>query len=173
MPIPRLRQKMLFLKRETTEAVRRAIDGLPCNLQLPSVMRFFEEMSFQDIGRKLNISSENARKRIQHARTIIKEPFISLPEWNRRFVAGHEKDENQDRSTCEFPSGHSDIADLKSDTIKPCIAPYRLIRAQMRSGMEIELYVLLKTMPERIHQKIRTLQKYVEKHPARGKKDWN
>ena len=44
----------------------------------------------------------------------------------------------------------------------------------MRSGMEIELYVPLKTMPKRIHQKIRTLQKYVEKHPKSWeKKDWN
>ena len=136
------------------------------------MMRFFQDMSYQDISRRLNISSENARKRIQHARTIIQDqlnPYLrgtGDPQIERKEGA------NQVEDTCELPSEHSEFDELKNDLIKPCIAPYRLICVKLRNEMEMEYYVPLKSLPKRVQQKIRTLRKYVQKHPGSWRKKW-
>jgi RNA polymerase sigma-70 factor (ECF subfamily) len=159
-----------LLKSEMSTAIRRAIEGLPCNLQLPSVMRFFQEMSYQDIAQKLYISPENVRKRIQQARAIIREKLNPYLSGAGEPLIETKEGKNQDENTCELPSEHSDVEDLESDTIMPCIAPYRLIRVKLRNGMEMEYYVPLKSMPKGVHQKTRTLQKYVQKHPRSWRK---
>ena len=159
-----------LLQREMSKAVRRVVKILPCRLQLPSMMRFFQEMPYQDIARQLKITPANARKRIQQARAIIQEqinPYLNGagdPHFEMKESKG------QDENTCELPSEHSDVEDLESDTIKPCIAPYRLIRVKLRNKMEMEYYVPIKNMPKRIHQKIRTLKKYLQKHPRSWRK---
>ena len=159
-----------LLQSEISTAVRRAVKVLPCRLQLPSMMRFFQEMSYQDIARQLNITPANARKRIQQARAIIQDQIDPYEKGIGDPLLEMDAGKNQDENTCELPSEHSDVEDLESDTIKPCIAPYRLIRVKLRNKMEIEYYVPIKNMPKRVHQKIRTLGKYVEKHPRSWRK---
>ena len=159
-----------ILQAEMSTAVRRAVNVLPCRLQIPSMMRFFQEMPYQDIARQLHITPENARKRIQQARAIIQDQLKPYLKGIGDPSSPMKEDDNQEENTCELPSEHSDVEDLESDTIKPCIAPYRLIRVRLRNGMEMEYYVPLKSMPKRVHQKIRTLRKYVQKHPRSWRK---
>jgi len=52
--------------------IRLAIQELPTRLSLPFLMRFEEEMSYGDIAKKLDISEDNAYKRISQARVILK-----------------------------------------------------------------------------------------------------
>jgi RNA polymerase sigma factor (sigma-70 family) len=52
--------------------IRLAIQELPTRLSLPFLMRFEEEMSYGDIATKLDISKDNAYKRISQARVILK-----------------------------------------------------------------------------------------------------
>lgn len=52
--------------------IRLAIQELPTRLSLPFLMRFEEEMSYGDIAKKLDISKDNAYKRISQARVILK-----------------------------------------------------------------------------------------------------
>jgi transposase-like protein len=52
--------------------IRLAINALPIRLSLPFLMRFEEEMSYADIAKKLDISRDNAYKRISQARVILK-----------------------------------------------------------------------------------------------------
>lgn len=62
----------LFTK-EMFAHIGRIFDDLPPRLREPTRLRFFGEMSYQDISEHLTISNENVRKRIQQARTIVRE----------------------------------------------------------------------------------------------------
>jgi len=52
-----------------------AIDELPIRLQETFILHFQEELSYQEIAEKLNISYDNVRKRISQARTILKQRY--------------------------------------------------------------------------------------------------
>jgi len=62
-----------FLTQEVLSKVRHAVDDLPPRLREPFVLRFFQEMAYDDIAAKLMLSTENVRKRIQQARDILKD----------------------------------------------------------------------------------------------------
>lgn len=62
-----------FLTQEVLSGVRHAVDDLPPRLREPFVLRFFQEMAYDDIAAKLMLSTENVRKRIQQARDILKD----------------------------------------------------------------------------------------------------
>ena len=62
-----------FLTQEVFTDVCNAIDDLPPRLREPFVLRFFQEMTYDDIANKLTLSAENVRKRIQQARDILKD----------------------------------------------------------------------------------------------------
>ena len=60
-----------LLRRELSSCVRIAIHDLPARLRQPVVLRFFSDMPHRDIAERLELSSENVRKRLQYARGIL------------------------------------------------------------------------------------------------------
>lgn len=60
------------LNRERDIYIRAAINALPANLRIAFILRYYQEMSYSDIAQQLAISNDNARKRVQQARTILK-----------------------------------------------------------------------------------------------------
>jgi RNA polymerase sigma-70 factor (ECF subfamily) len=62
-----------FLTQEALSRVRHAVADLPPRLREPFVLRFFQEMTYDDIATRLTLSAENVRKRIQQARDILKD----------------------------------------------------------------------------------------------------
>jgi RNA polymerase sigma factor (sigma-70 family) len=61
------------LTRELRESIARAIATLPPRLRDVVRLRFLEEMSYDAIAKTLSITSENARKRVQQARTALQQ----------------------------------------------------------------------------------------------------
>ncbi len=59
------------LRCEQGRYIRRAINSLPPRLREPCILRFYQEMSYSDIARKLALSLDNVYKRIQQARKIL------------------------------------------------------------------------------------------------------
>ncbi|MBS3027515.1 MAG: RNA polymerase sigma factor [Dolichospermum sp. DET50] len=51
------------------------IDELPSRLRETFILHFKEQLSYQEIGEKLNISYDNVRKRISQARAILKQRY--------------------------------------------------------------------------------------------------
>lgn len=69
-----------ILGREIAVYIRQAVNALPARLHQPFTMRFDWEMSHLEIAKRLDISPDNARKRIQQAREILQkqlEPYFS------------------------------------------------------------------------------------------------
>jgi len=60
-----------LLRRELSSCVRHAIHDLPAALRQPVVLRFFRDMPHRDIAERLELSSDNVRKRLQYARGIL------------------------------------------------------------------------------------------------------
>jgi RNA polymerase sigma factor (sigma-70 family) len=60
-----------LLRRELTSCVRHAIHDLPAGLRQAVVLRFFRDMRHRDIAERLDLSSDNVRKRLQYARGIL------------------------------------------------------------------------------------------------------
>ncbi|WP_424095670.1 RNA polymerase sigma factor [Moorena producens] len=58
----------LVEKRELLEVIQSALEDLPENQRQVSVLRFEQELSYQEIAQRLAISNDSVRKRIQRAR---------------------------------------------------------------------------------------------------------
>ncbi len=59
------------LRRELGMTIRRAINALPLRLRDPFILRYYHNLSYQDIAQQLALSVANVRKRIQQAREIL------------------------------------------------------------------------------------------------------
>lgn len=59
------------LCQELSMSIRCAINALPMKLRVPFILRYEQEMSYQDIAQQLALSHDNVRKRVQQARGIL------------------------------------------------------------------------------------------------------
>ena len=66
-----------LLTAESEAENRRRVDCLPPELREPFVLRFYEELSGEEIAAQLGLSSANVRKRLQLARAFLRQ------HWNR------------------------------------------------------------------------------------------
>ncbi len=69
---------------EVRIVIAKAIAGLPVSLRDAADLRFIQETSYQIIASRLSITPENARKRVQQARALLREQIkrelgIDLP----------------------------------------------------------------------------------------------
>lgn len=60
-----------ILCQELRMSIRCAINALPIKLRIPFILRYEQEMSYQDIAQQLALSNDNVRKRVQQAREIL------------------------------------------------------------------------------------------------------
>ncbi|MCA9705880.1 MAG: sigma-70 family RNA polymerase sigma factor [Myxococcales bacterium] len=60
-------------RRELGHSIHRAVDTLPPKLRAAFVLRFVDELSYHEISTRLEITPQNARKRIQKARQRLRE----------------------------------------------------------------------------------------------------
>ncbi|MEQ8963637.1 MAG: RNA polymerase sigma factor [Coleofasciculus sp. C2-GNP5-27] len=63
--------ELALLHHELGQYIRRAIDTLPSRLRTPFVLRYYRQISYQEIAQQLAISLDNVYKRIQQARDIL------------------------------------------------------------------------------------------------------
>ena len=62
-----------LLHQELRTYLLQIIEALPPRLRQPFILRFLKETSYRDIANQLSISETNARKRVQQARSILRE----------------------------------------------------------------------------------------------------
>ena len=71
----------LVEKRELLEVIRSALEDLPENQREVCILHFEQELSYQEIAQRLDISNHSVRKRIQRARE-------KLQQWLQTYLAG-------------------------------------------------------------------------------------
>ncbi|OUR80231.1 hypothetical protein A9Q83_02040 [Alphaproteobacteria bacterium 46_93_T64] len=67
-----------LLNSELGKSIKKAIDELPEKLRQPLIMRLVHGDEYSQISKILNISNDNARKRVQQARSILRGQLSSL-----------------------------------------------------------------------------------------------
>jgi RNA polymerase sigma-70 factor (ECF subfamily) len=70
--VPQMSAAEAVLLAERNMYIRQSIHTLPPRLREPVLLYFYGEMSQQDIARRLNLSHANVRKRLQHARALLR-----------------------------------------------------------------------------------------------------
>ncbi|WP_017721271.1 RNA polymerase sigma factor [Kamptonema formosum] len=65
-----------ILRDELGQVIRDAVDALPSRLRTPFVLLYYHQVSYPDIAQQLALSQDNAYKRIQQARDILKKRLI-------------------------------------------------------------------------------------------------
>ena len=63
--------ELVLLHHELGNYIGRAIDTLSWRLRIPFILRYYHQISYQDIAQQLAISLDNVYKRIQQAREIL------------------------------------------------------------------------------------------------------
>jgi RNA polymerase sigma factor (sigma-70 family) len=123
-------------------STRTLIESLPSSAREVVEARFIEELTYEEIARRLEISVAVARKRVQRARSAMR-------------TAGRD--------------GGAAIRLQRPASAAPRQKPeaYRyIVDAQLPSGAHAEVALLLAEKPRRVSQKITTLQSYLERHPG-------
>jgi len=70
-----------IVRREQEARLRQALNSLPSKLREPFILRFLNDMAYEEIAECLNLTPANVRKRIQQAREKLKGMLTSLSEF--------------------------------------------------------------------------------------------
>ena len=138
--------------------------ALPKGLREVCVLRFIHQLSHKEIAKRLALTDANARKRVQKARSLLRA-------LQNRGVFDHETE----RPIVQCPN-----ADIVADRPKrsaerefaiPALTGFsRTVSVHLLSGEERYFEILFDKKPSREGQKIKTLRKYVERHPGGWKR---
>jgi RNA polymerase sigma factor (sigma-70 family) len=154
----------LVLRRELSFYLRYLIEDLPPKLQDSFMLRFIHQLSYIDISAQLSLSTENIRKRVQQARTILRDRL-------KKYHSGKRDMTGNDRSR-KFDSGKTNLRSLSKfeDALQVEEIAYqartiRMVQVVSPSGTELNFPVQMNhRLSKRHHNRIKTLSKYVSKH---------
>lgn len=147
-----------LLKEESYTQLLARMDGLPLRLREVMMLRAYQNMSYKEIGQHLQITTENARKRVQMARSFLKNSGTHTQ------VQLGDTAPTQEREATEA---------ILLDDHTPTHASQRFAMpvAFAWDGLQFEWPVLHEFRPMRLAQKAETLRKYLERHPGGWKKE--
>lgn len=156
-----------FLRNELYASMRSAMDQLPERVRTPLILRSVQGLSYKDIAKQLQISTENVRKRVQQAREMLQQNMQGVGRTAEsphgaasRSLAPEERhlaDSTHRRSSPELPDDY---------------AYAHPIEWRDREGRPHFNILHLEQRPLRTGQKVQTLQQYVAKFPSGWKKRW-
>jgi RNA polymerase sigma factor (sigma-70 family) len=124
------------------------INRLSPRLREALMLRVVEQMAYKDIAMRLRLSCPAARKRVQQARALLRalrETSSEVEECSKRPTAHKERPRQPAKKVTTVP---------------------RIVRVQLRSGLQRDIEIELNDQPCREIQKITTLRAYVRRHPA-------
>jgi RNA polymerase sigma factor (sigma-70 family) len=147
-----------LLKEESYSKLLAHMESLPMPLREVMMLRAYQNMSYKEIGQQLHISTDNARKRVQMARTLLRGSTKTTP------IACTPAMLQQEGEAADAILLHERL---------PAAGAYRFASpvSFMRDGLQFELAVLHDYRPMRLAQKADTLRKYLDRHPSGWKKE--
>jgi RNA polymerase sigma factor (sigma-70 family) len=113
---------------------------LPCRLREVFVLSVIQQMPYKEIAARLEVTSATARKRVQQARSTLRE------------FRDH---------------GNPRPSELETVTERRPMSPIaRVVRVRLPSGSESEIEIVVETTQSRVRQRISTLRAYIRRHPS-------
>jgi RNA polymerase sigma factor (sigma-70 family) len=161
-----------YLDRELDTFVRQSVRDLPERLHRPIVLRFFRQLSYQEIGQHLRISEENARKRVQQARVALRERLVRYFEGRPGLVG--KILEPQAVLDVGPPVATASPFSEGGEELGAGAAALCPIEVRLLSGAVRDVVLFLpgeaRRQPRRPEARLEALSRYVEKHPGGWKK---
>lgn len=161
------------LRQEMSFHLRNSINELPSRLHIPFTLRFIDGMSYADISARLALSPLNTRKRIQQARTFLKDKL-------NNYLCGEV--DSPAKGRCDgperAPTNVCSLAEAKGRRPKEGImheaSTMRLVQVMTPSGTERSFPLTLsRRSSKRADSRIKTLREYTRKHPSGWKNRLN
>lgn len=135
-----------YVERERRRRLIACIDALPMRLRQTAKLHFLREMAYRDVARALGISEVNVRKRIQHARDLLRSAIIAAP--HAKHTAPEPWDETE--TACE------------NEAPRMSIVAIQVVRAD---GVEHDALIELPADVVADPHQIERLETYIRKHP--------
>ena len=152
-----------LVENEDYERVKAAVEALPDRLRSVMILRAYQDMPYKEIAMHLEITPATARKRIQEARSMVRDLLSPNPR------TGHSRNRKAD-PTLNSPRSERKAAE---DELVRDIAPtYRMepmaypVRTDLDRHLSLELPIATFQRPIRIQQKLDAANKYIGKHPG-------
>lgn len=153
-----------FLRNESLAEAYRIIEKLPQRLRTAALLRFVFEMPHKEIAHHLNLTNENVRKRIQHARTQLQKELGGDFDPTTLAVS---KRAGQSNLPAELRQANA-VENLLQQNFREAEFRYegsRVVRIAEEGQAEYCRRLLLTDRPARQQIKTRSLQRYVERYP--------
>lgn len=145
----------MLLRDESYHRLLAGMEVLPERLREVMILRATQDMAYDEIGKRLHISGDNARKRVQLARERLRRhaplPGTEVPEHEQEVTEAILAQERLDlgQSPCH------------AEPVAVC-----------QDGQMFELVVYHRFRPSRLQQKADTAARYLTRHDAGWRKEW-
>ncbi|MFN8395460.1 MAG: sigma-70 family RNA polymerase sigma factor [Bacteroidia bacterium] len=144
----------MLLRDESYHWLIAGMEVLPERLREVMILRATQDMAYDEIGRRLHISGDNARKRVQLARERLRRhapaPGTEVPEHEQEVTEAILAQERLDLGQ----------APCHVEPVAMCI-----------DGVLLEVAVYHRFRPSRLQQKADTVARYLERHDAGWRKE--
>jgi RNA polymerase sigma factor (sigma-70 family) len=157
----------ILLRNEMYRFVTQVVDEMPASLREPLILRFEQDMTCREIAKRLVLTTDNVRKRIQRARAILQSQL-------GRYLSGlcgsifKERASTADKAARGLSPEYA--TEQKDDETQFKVRKICVVEVVLPSGAGVNFPILLRKKPSRCNLKIETLSKYVRRHPRGWKK---
>jgi RNA polymerase sigma factor (sigma-70 family) len=159
-----------ILRREMQMYMRSRIDALPPRLREPVILYFFQDMRHREIASHLNLTTANVRKRLQHARNLLRTQMTPYFQEEKMVVWQKARpDTTSPTPEASMREPASLLTPTREDRSSRVVA-MRPVRVDLPNGIERYVHLALEAMPARQQQKLATLHAYLQRHPTGWRK---
>ncbi len=154
-----------YFRGEAYSQTYKALEKLPNRLRAAALLRFVFQLPHKEIAEYLNLTNENVRKRIQHARSYLQSEMGDEfnPAQLHNVTRPGKRLRNAGYATAiELPLG---LLQQNFFEINLRFEASRILAIRDASGVEYDVNALLTARPARQSIKARSLQRYVERYP--------
>lgn len=163
------REKHHFQEAALQEVFRMA-NKLPRRLREPFLLRIFLAEPYHCIADHLCISEENARKRIQEARSVLKQQYGTKIS---RLLSSSLQERDMDPDSPLVTKIRLDVRSVigaQESEVDICLTTAWIIDAPPGTGRERQILIFLPLKGGRLENRLEALIHYVTKHPGGWKK---
>jgi RNA polymerase sigma factor (sigma-70 family) len=164
------REKLHFQETALQEVFRMA-NRLPLRLREPFLLRFFLAEPYHCIADRLCISEENARKRIQEARSVLKRQYGTKIS---RLLSSSLRERDMDPESplvTKIRRNVRSVLGAREPEVEVSLTTAWIVEAPPGTGMEKEDLFFLPLKGGRLENRLASLIQYVTKHPGGWKKN--
>jgi RNA polymerase sigma factor (sigma-70 family) len=158
----------IALTQEINRYLYDGVNELASKLRIPFLLHFLHDIPYGEIAAQLSITPENARKRGQLARDVLRERLKNYISGLGHLTGSHNRNNLYpflEASLIAEQTQQAPGQQGRAETVS-----LRLVKVVLNSGIERSFYIQLDHKPLKLYPKIETVTRYTSNHPMGWKK---